>query len=117
MGSEFPIRTVNDSHRLSSGTIGTAIRLRADLSYELPSDCRGDSEFVTIIRRIIRVVTDMIGTILDACREVLEINGAPQSAYWLASQMMEMRMWRAANTMSGRHSTGTSARTENGRYS
>ena len=38
----------------------------------------------------------MIETILDACREVLEINGDPQSSYWLASQMMEMKMWRAS---------------------
>lgn len=38
----------------------------------------------------------MIDTILDACREVLEINGDPQSSYWLASQMMEMRLWRAS---------------------
>ena len=58
-------------------------------------DCRGDSEFVTAIRRIIRAVSGMIGNFLDACREVLEINGDPQSAYWLTSQMMEMRMWRA----------------------
>ena len=38
----------------------------------------------------------MIDTILDACREVLEINGDPQSPHWLASQMVEMRMWRAS---------------------
>ena len=38
----------------------------------------------------------MISDILDACREVLEINGDPQTAYWLASQMVEMRMWRAS---------------------
>ena len=38
----------------------------------------------------------MIHTILDACREVLEINGEPQSPYWLASQMVEMRMWKAS---------------------
>jgi hypothetical protein len=38
----------------------------------------------------------MIDTILDACREVLEINGDPQSPYWLESQMMEMRLWRAS---------------------
>ena len=38
----------------------------------------------------------MIDTILDACRHVLEINGDPQSSYWLASQMMEMKMWRAS---------------------
>jgi DNA-directed RNA polymerase delta subunit len=38
----------------------------------------------------------MIDTILDTCREVLEINGDPQNPYWLASQMMEMRLWRAS---------------------
>ena len=38
----------------------------------------------------------MIDTILDACREVLDIDGDPQSPYWLASQMVEMRMWRAS---------------------
>ena len=38
----------------------------------------------------------MIDTILDACRYVLEINGDPQSPDWLASQMMEMRLWRAS---------------------
>lgn len=38
----------------------------------------------------------VINTILDACGEVLEINGDPQSSYWLASQMMEMKMWRAS---------------------
>ena len=38
----------------------------------------------------------MIATILDACREVLETNGDPQSANWLDFQMMEMRMWRAS---------------------
>ena len=43
-----------------------------------------------------KVSTGMIDTILDACQEVLEINGDPQSAYWLASQMMEMRLWRAS---------------------
>ena len=42
------------------------------------------------------VVPIMISDILDACREVLEINGDPQTAYWLASQMVEMRMWRAS---------------------
>ncbi len=38
----------------------------------------------------------MIDSILDSCREVLEINGDPQSPYWLSSQMMEMRLWRAS---------------------
>lgn len=37
----------------------------------------------------------MIFDLLDACREVLEINGDPQNAYWFASQMVEMRMWSA----------------------
>jgi len=41
------------------------------------------------------MMANMISDILDACREVLEINGDPQSAYWLASQMVEMRLWRA----------------------
>ena len=40
------------------------------------------------------LVDTMISDILGACREVLEINGDSQSAYWLASQMVEMRMWR-----------------------
>ena len=26
----------------------------------------------------------------------VEINGDPQSPYWLASQMVEMKMWRAS---------------------
>ena len=38
----------------------------------------------------------MIDSILDACQEVLEINGDPQSPYWLTSQMKEMKMWRAS---------------------
>ena len=38
----------------------------------------------------------MIDSILDACREMLEINGDPQSSYWLASQRVEMRLWRAS---------------------
>lgn len=38
----------------------------------------------------------MIDTFFDACWEVLEINGDSQSSYWLASQMVEMKMWRAS---------------------
>lgn len=38
----------------------------------------------------------LIDSILAACRGVLEIEGEPQSPYWLASQMMEMKMWRAS---------------------
>ena len=38
----------------------------------------------------------IIDSILAACREVLEMEGDPQSPYWLASQMMEMKMWRAS---------------------
>jgi HB1, ASXL, restriction endonuclease HTH domain len=37
----------------------------------------------------------MIETLLDACQSVLEDQGEPQSSYWLASQIMEMRLWRA----------------------
>jgi DNA-directed RNA polymerase delta subunit len=38
----------------------------------------------------------VIYTILDACEFVLENQGEPQSSYWLASQMMEMKLWRAS---------------------
>jgi hypothetical protein len=37
----------------------------------------------------------MIRTLLDACRFILEDQGEAQSSYWLASQAMEMRLWRA----------------------
>jgi hypothetical protein len=36
----------------------------------------------------------MIETLLDACQFVLEDQGEPQSSYWLASQIMEMKLWR-----------------------
>jgi hypothetical protein len=39
----------------------------------------------------------MISTQLDACRYVLEDLGEPQSSYWLASQVMEMKLWRASD--------------------
>jgi hypothetical protein len=38
----------------------------------------------------------MIETLLDACQFVLEDQGEPQSCYWLASQIMEMKLWRAS---------------------
>lgn len=38
----------------------------------------------------------MIDTILDAIQFVLEDQGEPQSPYWLASQMMEARLWRVS---------------------
>lgn len=38
----------------------------------------------------------MICTILDACEFILETQGEPQSPYWLASMMMEMKVWRAS---------------------
>lgn len=40
--------------------------------------------------------TTMIETILDACQFILIEQGEPQSSYWLASQMMEMKLWRAS---------------------
>ncbi len=40
----------------------------------------------------------MINTILDACRFVLEDQGEAQSSYWLASIMMEMKLWRASES-------------------
>jgi hypothetical protein len=39
----------------------------------------------------------MINTILDAVEFILEDQGEPQSPYWLASQMMETRLWRASD--------------------
>ena len=38
----------------------------------------------------------MIESLLDACQFVLENLGRPQSSYWLASQVMEMKLWRAS---------------------
>lgn len=38
----------------------------------------------------------MIESLLDACQVVLENLGEPQSSYWLASQVMEMKLWRAS---------------------
>ena len=37
----------------------------------------------------------MIESLLDACQFVLEDQGEPQSSYWLASQVMERKLWRA----------------------
>lgn len=39
-----------------------------------------------------------ISTLLDACRFVLEDQGEAQSAYWLASLMVEMKLWRASES-------------------
>ena len=33
-----------------------------------------------------------IYTLLDACEFILENEGEPQSSYWLASQMIEMKL-------------------------
>jgi len=38
----------------------------------------------------------MIESLLDACEFVLQEQGEPQSTYWLASQVMEMKLWRAS---------------------
>lgn len=38
----------------------------------------------------------MIYSLLDACEYILTDQGEPRSAYWLASQMMEMKLWRAS---------------------
>lgn len=37
-----------------------------------------------------------IDSLLDACELVLQEQGEPQSSYWLASQVMEMKLWRAS---------------------
>jgi DNA-directed RNA polymerase delta subunit len=38
----------------------------------------------------------MIESLLDACQFVLEDQGESQSSYWLASQVMEMKLWRSS---------------------
>ncbi|HZZ77885.1 MAG TPA: hypothetical protein VFE62_05175 [Gemmataceae bacterium] len=38
----------------------------------------------------------IIESLLDACEVVLNEQGEPQSSFWLASQVMEMKMWRAS---------------------
>src|SRR5438067_10329846 len=38
----------------------------------------------------------IIDGLLDACQFVLEDQGEPQSSYWLASQIVEMKLWRAS---------------------
>ena len=40
----------------------------------------------------------MIETLLDAIALVLKETGDPESPYWLASQMDEMRLWKASET-------------------
>jgi HB1, ASXL, restriction endonuclease HTH domain len=40
----------------------------------------------------------MIETLLDACRFVLEDQGEAQSRYWLASLVVEMKLWRASES-------------------
>ena len=40
----------------------------------------------------------MIRTLLDACRFLLEDQGEAQSSYWLASLVMEMKLWRASES-------------------
>jgi len=38
----------------------------------------------------------MIHTIIEAIEFALENDGGPISPFWLASQMQEMRLWRAS---------------------
>lgn len=38
----------------------------------------------------------IVESLLDACEVVLNEQGEPQSSYWLASQVMEMKLWRAS---------------------
>ena len=38
----------------------------------------------------------MIESLLDACEVVLNEQGEPQSSFWLASQVMEIKLWRAS---------------------
>ena len=38
----------------------------------------------------------MVHSLLDACEYIFSDQGEPQSSYWLASQIMEMKLWRAS---------------------
>ena len=38
----------------------------------------------------------MIDSLLDACQFALEEQGEPQSGYWLALQIMELKLWRTS---------------------
>ena len=38
----------------------------------------------------------MIESLLGACQFVFENQGEPQCSYWLASQIMDMKFWRAS---------------------
>ena len=38
----------------------------------------------------------MIDTLLDACEVVMQTLGEPQSSYWLSSQVIEMKLWKAS---------------------
>jgi|GEM_PF-2384331 len=40
----------------------------------------------------------IIRTLLDACWYVLETQGEAQSCYWLATIMLEMKLWRASES-------------------
>ncbi len=37
-----------------------------------------------------------MNSLLEACEYIFNDQGEPQSSYWLASQIMEMRLWRAS---------------------
>src|SRR5471030_642207 len=39
----------------------------------------------------------MVESLLDACQFVLDDQGEPQSSYWLASEIMEMKLWKASD--------------------
>jgi len=51
-----------------------------------------DEFFVTVFQNL----RNMIHTIIEAIEFTLKEQGEPQSPYWLSSQMMEMRLWRAS---------------------
>jgi len=38
----------------------------------------------------------MLDSLLDACEIILKEQGDPQTCFWLASQAMEMKLWRAS---------------------
>lgn len=68
-------------------TRGMSRDLRRGRSEGSPPASPGDSG---------QIGTPMIDSLLDACEYIFNDQGEPQSSYWLASQIMEMKLWRAS---------------------
>jgi DNA-directed RNA polymerase delta subunit len=59
-------------------------------------DCDGDPIVDHLDELVKYRGQQMIDSLLDACQFILTNHGEPQSSYWLTSQIMEMKLWRAS---------------------